>query len=189
MVPSSGFQLTAYFRMAGGMTVFNIFELSQDVTTLPAAIQFLGYLWIPALLITYFFIYRRPPRTVVEITEAGVALMLVFFLTRSWLSEPNLVVVLPLALIALSTRKLDFRNFAFLWVIPLVFLFANTSVPQLFFLVSPGVITNLALLDHTIRTWRLIARFLIVVAFQVFAWKLIVKMLAKKKAQVANFLD
>jgi hypothetical protein len=114
--------------------------------------------------------------------------MLVFFLTRSWVSEPNMDVVLPLAIIALSTRKLDFRNFAFLWVIPLVFMFANTSLPQLFFLVSPGIIANLAQLDHYIRTWRLIARLLIVVAFQVFAWQLIIKCLTKNKSSNSESL-
>jgi Gpi18-like mannosyltransferase len=177
MAPSSDFQLTAYFRMAGGMTVFNIIELLQGTTTFLAALQFLGYLWIPALLVTYYFVYRNPPKSLIELTQAAVALLLVFFLTRSWLSDQNMDVVIPLAAISLSLKEIDFRNFAFLWVLPLVFLFANTSFPQLFFLVFPSVITSLAQLDHYIGTWRLIARFLIVVAFQVFAWRLVVKML------------
>jgi hypothetical protein len=180
MVPSSDFQFTAYFRMAGGMTIFNIIELLNDTTFLPLALQFLGYLWIPALLIAYFFVYRRRPGSLVELMRAAVGLMLVFFLTRSWLSEPNMDVVIPLAIVALSMEKLDFRNFAFLWVIPLVFLFANTSIPQLFFLVSPSIIASLVHLDQYIRTWRLIAKFLVVVAFQGFAWRLVVKMLNRK---------
>ena len=181
MVPSSNFQFTAYFKMAGGMTLFNILELLLNQTTFPSALQFLGYLWIPALLIAYYFVYRHPPKSLPELTQAAVGLMLVFFLTRSWLSEPNMDVILPLAIIALSTQKLDFRNFAFLWVIPLVFMFANTSFPQLFFLVSPKVISSLAQLDQHIRTWRLIARFLIAVGFQIFGWRLTIKMFGRKR--------
>ncbi|HUK84815.1 MAG TPA: hypothetical protein VLU95_03025 [Candidatus Acidoferrum sp.] len=181
MVPSSGFQLTSYFTMAGGMTVFNIVELLWNKTVFPSNLQFLGYLWIPALLIAYYFVYRNPPKSLVGIAKAAVGLLLVFFLTRSWISEPNINVILPIALIALSFKKLDFRNFLFLSVIPLVFLFFNTSIPQLFFLVSPSIISSLVQLDQHIRLWRLIARFIVVVVWQIFAWRLVVEMLARCK--------
>jgi hypothetical protein len=182
MVPSGGFQATAYFRMAGGMTVFNAFELLTNQTTLPIQLQFLGYLWIPALLVAYYFVYRNPPKGTIQLARAGVGLMLVFFLTRTWLSEPNIDVILALALIALALEeKVGFLDFAFLWVIPLIFMFVNTSFPQLFFLVSPSVIQSLATLDLQIRTWRLLARFIIVIAFQVLGWRLTAKMLSQKK--------
>ncbi len=132
MVPSSNFQLTAYFRMAGGMTLFNIVEIFTNTTTLPGSWSFLGYLWIPALLIGYYFVYRNPPKTFSELTKAAVALLLIFFLTRTWISEPNVDIIISFALIALSVKEWTFRNFAFLWVFPLIFLFLNTSVPQLF---------------------------------------------------------
>ncbi len=181
MVPSSDFQVTSYFRMAGGMTIFNFVELLWNTTTFPSALQFLGYLWIPALLIAYYFIYRNPPKSLVGVAQAAVGLLLVFFLTRSWISEPNINVVLPLAILALSFKKLNFRNFLFLSAVPLVFLFVNTSVPQLFFLVSPSIIPALVQLDQHIRIWRLIARFIVVVVWQVFAWRLVVEMLTLNK--------
>ena len=144
MVPSSNFQLTAYFRMAGGMTLFNIVEILTNTTTLSGNWSLLGYLWIPALLIGYYFVYRNPPKTFTELTKAAVALLLIFFLTRTWISEPNVDLIISFALIALSVKEWNFRNFTFLWVFPLIFLFLNTSFPQLFFLVSPSIIQTLA---------------------------------------------
>ena len=181
MVPSSNFQLTSYFRMAGGMTLFNIVEIFTDTANLPASLGFLGYLWIPALLIGYYFVYRNPPKTFNELLKAGLALLLIFFLTRTWISEPNLNLVISFALLALTVKEWNFRNFAFLWVFPLIFLFLNTSFAQLFFLVSPSIIPTLAQIDLQIRFWRLIARFLIVVIWQVFAWRLVIEILNYKK--------
>ncbi len=187
MTPSSGFQVTSYFRMAGGMTVFNIVELLKDQTTFPAGLQFLGYLWIPALLIAYYFVYRNPPKSLLAITQVSVGLLLVFFLTRSWLSEPNINVVLPLAIIAVSLKEMKFRNFHFLWVIPLVFMFLSTNFFQLFFLISPQSLVSTGLqIEHSVRTWRLLARLLIMVVWQVFAWILVVEMFNRKKNSDEN---
>jgi hypothetical protein len=181
MLPSSANEVTSYFRMAGGMTPFNIVEILRDTTTLPASLEFLGYLWIPALLVGYYFVYRNPPRSFNELAKAALGLTLIFFLTRTWLSEPNFNLVIVLALFAFTFKQLNFRNFAFLWIIPLIFMFLNTSIPQLFFLVSPSVISALAQLDMHIRGWRLIARFIVVVILQVFAWILVIKMFNRKK--------
>jgi hypothetical protein len=182
MVPSSNFQFTSYFRMAGGMTIFNILELLKNTTSFPASLQFLGYIWIPALLITYYFVYRNPPKSFLELTQVAVGLLLIFFLTRSWLSEPNINVLLPLAILALSFKDLNFRNFHFLWVIPLIFMILSTNFFQLFFLVSPQSLVSTALqVEHNIRSWRLLARFLTVVVWQVFSWALAFKMFSRKK--------
>ena len=78
IVPS---QFNAYFKMAGGLTLFNGFELFTAKAALPVGLEFLGYLWIPALLIIDDFVYRHPPKSMVEIVQAAVALLLIFFLT------------------------------------------------------------------------------------------------------------
>jgi hypothetical protein len=177
MVPSSPNQVTSYFRMADSMTPFNLVEIIKNTTVLPAGLEFLGYLWIPALLIGYYMVYRNPPKSITELAQKAVVLLLIFFLTRTWLSEPNLNLIISLALLALVSKDMNFRNFAFLWVLPLVFMFLNTSVPQLFFLVSPSIIPNLAQLDQSIRLWRLIGKFVVVLVWQVFAWRLVIKIL------------
>ena len=180
ILPSSPNQLTAYFRMAGGMTLFNIVEVIQNTVIFPAGLEFLGYLWIPALILGYYIVYRNPPKSMNGLTQNAVGLLLIFFLTRSWLSEPNINLIIPLALLTLTSKEMNFRNFTFLWVIPFVFMFLNTSVPQLFFLVSPSIITTLAQIDQSIRSWRLIAKFIVVIVWQVFAWRLVIKVLRNK---------
>ena len=143
MVPSSPSQITSYFKMADSMTLFSLTEVIQNTAVLPAGLEFLGYIWIPALLVGYYLVYRNPPKSMPELAEKAVILLLIFFLTRTWLSEPNINLIISLALLTLVSKDLNFRNFGFLWVIPLVFMFFNTSLPQLFFLVSPQVISNL----------------------------------------------
>ena len=139
MAPTSPSQVTSYFRMADSMTLFSLVEVIQNTAVLPAGLEFLGYLWIPALLIGYYLVYRNPPKSMPELAEKAVVLLLIFFLTRTWLSEPNINLIISLALIALASKELNFRNFAFLWVIPLVFMFLNTSVPATFL---PGFTVN-----------------------------------------------
>jgi Glycosyltransferase family 87 len=181
MAPESSGQVTSYFRMAGGMTPFNFVEIIQNTVTLPSALFFLGYLWIPALLIGYIIVFRNPPKSFNELAEKAVALLLIFMLTRTWLSEPNIVLVIALALIAFSFKKKGFGDFHFLWGVPLIFMIVNTSLFQLFFLVYPPIIPVLAQWDLTIRTARLILRFLVGIVFQIFAWRLTIKLLRNKR--------
>lgn len=175
--PASLEQVTSYFRMAGGLTPFSVVELVQNNANLPASFSFLGYLWVPALLIGYITIFRKPPKSSSELAEKAVCLILIFFLTRTWLSEPNITLVIVFALIAFSFKKTSFRNFHFLWIIPLIFMIANTSFFQLFFLVYPSIIPALAQWDLTIRMIRLMLRLLVVLTFQVFAWYLVIRLL------------
>ncbi len=181
VLPSSAGQLTSFFMRAGGMTPFSIVELLQDTVTLPAGLQFLGYLWIPALLAGYYLVYRDPPKSFNELTQKAIGLMLIFFLTYSWLSEPYVIIVIALVLLAFPFSKVSFRDFHFLWVIPLVFMVLTTNFAQLFYLVSPqSLVTTALTIENNIREWRLIVRFLVVVVWQVFAWRLVLKLLGTK---------
>jgi hypothetical protein len=179
--PFSSIQAAAYFLRAGGMTPFSIVELLKDQVTLPSGLGFLGYIWIPAVLFGYYLVYRDPPKTFNELIQKAIGIMLIFFLTFSWLSEPYMNVMVALALLTLSFTKLNFRNFHFLWIITLIFMVFSTNFFQLFFLVSPSIIASLAQADLYIRSWRLIAMFIVVVVFQVFAWRLTIEMFKTKK--------
>jgi hypothetical protein len=182
MIPSASSQVTSFFTRAGGMTPFDLVEIFQNTVTLPTGLEFLGYVWIPALLLGYYSVYRDPPKTLNELTQKAVGIMLVFFLTYSWLSEPYVNVVIALALLSLPLAKINFHNFHFLWVITLIFMVLTTNFFQLFYLVSPQSLVSAALqIENKIRNWRLIARFLVVVVWQVFAWTLAIKILLSKK--------
>ncbi len=181
-MPSSSGQLASYFTRAGGMTPFNIVEILKDTVTIPSGLELLGYIWIPALLLGYYLVYRDPPKTFNELTQKAIGLMLIFFLTYSWLSEPYVNVVIALALLALPLTQINFRNFHFLWVITLVFMILTTNFVQLFYLVSPQSLISTAIqIEHNVRDWRLIARFVTVIVWQVFAWMLAIKILLVKK--------
>jgi Gpi18-like mannosyltransferase len=176
-------ELNAHFTAAGGMTPFGIVEVINDTLVLPSALEFLGFLWVPALLIGYYRIYRNPPSSQTGLIQNAIGLVLIFFLTRSWLSEPNINLLLPLMLIALGTAKVNFRNFHFVWIIPFFFLFLNYSVPSLFFMPYPTVISDLAVLDAQIRTWRLTGKLAIITLWQVFAWMFLFKILFRKTSK------
>lgn len=180
MTPSSSDQVTSYFTRAGGMTPFTLVEILQDKVTIPTGLAFLGYIWIPALLMGYYLVYRDPPKTFNELTQKAIGIMLIFFLTYSWLSEPYVDVAIALALLALPFAKMNFRNFHFLWVIPFIFMILTTNFAQLFYFVSPSIIPSLSQLDQHIRTWRLIAMFIVVVIWQILAWRLVIKLLSHK---------
>ena len=182
VLPSSAGQLTSFFVRAGGMTPFSIVELLQDTVILPAGLQFLGYLWIPALLVGYYLVYRDPPKSFNELTQKAIGLMLIFFLTYTWLSEPYVIIVIALVLLAMPFSKVSFRDFHFLWIVPLVFMVLTTNFAQLFYLVSsPSLVSTALAIENNIREWRLIVRFLFVVIWQIFAWRLVVKILSKRK--------
>jgi hypothetical protein len=171
-------QWTAIPRMAGGMTLFNLVEIFQNTQSFSSSFEFMGYLWIPALLVGYYVVSRNRPTSMNVLVQKAIGLMLIFFLTRSWLSEPNVNLVLPLMLLGVSSKeKLSFRNFHFAWIIPLVFLFLNTSFPQLFFLVDPSMPTALVQLDQQIRNVRLWARFAVVIPWQILCWNVVLQKL------------
>ena len=77
--------------------------------------------------------------------------MLVFFLTRTWLAEPNVVFVLPLVLILTSLGALDRRALTAVWVIPLVFTLFNASPLQLLWVAFPGAMA--ARLERSSRSY------------------------------------
>jgi hypothetical protein len=181
MEPSSPSNLTSYFRTAGGITLFNVVELFQKTATLPAGLWFLGYLWVPVLLAGFYFVYRNPPKTMEKLAESAVLFLFIFFLTRSWTSEPNINMVFPFLLILYGAGKIDKKAVHLAWIIPFVFLFLNYAFPQLFFLIYPQIIPALGTLDLQIGTARLIARFVVTLVWYIFGVTLLYRVFSKNK--------
>ncbi len=171
------------FKMAGGLSPFNIIELFQVSPLLPSELAVLGYLWVPALIAGYYLVFRDHPKSINDLARKAVGITLVFFLTRSWLSEPNINLILPFMLLTVAPYKKSFCNFHFAWIIPLVFMFLNFSFPQLFFLPFPSVLSSLASFDLQFGSIRLFARFLVAVVWQLLAWNVVVKMLVRNEGK------
>jgi hypothetical protein len=180
-IPLAQNQLTAQVQMAGGMTLFNVAEIFQSLPALPQTLSFLSYIWIPALAIVYYALYRVPPRDLKGLIEKAIPVLLIFFVSRTWVSEPNINLLLPLMLIVGSYGGLRLREFHFAWIIPLVFMFPNYAFPQLFFLVNPSIMASLQTFDAQFGLARVIAQFLVVVVWTIFAFKIIAEMLPQRK--------
>ena len=69
--------------------------------------------------------------------RAGAAVIMVFFLTRAWLSEPNIILALPFVLILATLGDLPRGWLHAVWILPLIFGIANVSITQLFFPSTP----------------------------------------------------
>jgi hypothetical protein len=178
--PVSSGELSSFFRMAGGMTLFNLVDVFARTSNMPAGLWFLGYLWIPLLAAGFFWVYRRKPRSMVELAECAAVLLLIFFLSRSWLSEQNLNLLFPFLLILVGAGILSLRRFHWMWVVPLAFLVLNASLPQLFFLVYPPVIPLREAFDVDYGTVRLAARFAITIVWYIVALAVLFKIGSKQ---------
>jgi hypothetical protein len=178
--PTSPSQLMSFFQMAGGMTIFNAAELATHTATLPLDLGFLGYLWVPALLLGYFYVYLHPPKNMRRLVEYAVGLLLIFFLTRTWLSEPNVNLLLALMLILVGFGAVKLRSFNLVWVVALIFMFLNLALPQLFFLVYPQVMPTIAVFNAQYGTARVVARLALTVFWYALASSIIVQVMKPK---------
>jgi hypothetical protein len=178
-IPASQSDLTSYFALAGGISPFNLIEIFLGIQYLPQSLWFLGYLWLPSLLVGYCVVFRHPPSSLEELVSTSLGLTLIFFLTRSWLSEPNINLVLALMVMALAFGRIGIRSLRLAWIAPLAYLVLNTSFSLLFFLVDSSILVSLADFDQHFRAARLVARFAATILWQVVAWRVAVKVLTR----------
>ena len=163
----------AHFVVGGGMSFMTFLELLNDSYQLPGWWWLLGLAWLPALMVGVYAL-KSGIDGLVDLLKKSTALILVFFLTRAWLSEANIVLVLPLVLILTSIGELDSLALAAVWILPLVFTIFNASLPQLFFPSMPDAMTNLLRLAEEFRNIRLIARIVVVVPWLIAGWWIVI---------------
>jgi hypothetical protein len=125
----------AQFLMTGGLSYTTVARLIRDPLPLPGHWWLLGMLWVAALA-AGLVLWRRG-ESFSDLIRGAAALTLVFLLTRAWLAEPNVVLLLPLVLVLTSLGELDRRLLTALWLIPLAFAFANAAPLQLLWLTFP----------------------------------------------------
>ena len=65
-----------------------------------------------------------------DLLRKSTGMILIFFLTRTWLSEPNIILILPFVLILTSIGELDGLALAAVWILPLVFTFSIPRPPS-----------------------------------------------------------
>lgn len=168
----------AQFSVSGGMALTTLYELVQDTYLLPGYWWLLGFIWLPAILIGALFL-QKGNHGLVNLIKNSLVLILIFFLSRTWLSEQNLTLILPLVLILVSLDELPKLTLSAVWILPLIFTIFNTSPPQLLFPILPELMSRLLQWMDTFRPARLVARMLVVIPWLVAGWWMVVSSLRK----------
>jgi hypothetical protein len=119
-----------------------------------------------------------------DLLRKSTALVLVMFLTRTWLSEPNIVLLLPFLVILVALGELNPLALTAMWVIPLIFTIFNTSPPQLLFPILPQAMEPILRWTDQYRFIRLLLRTLLVIPWQITGWWIVVVCLRKKQPVV-----
>ncbi len=168
----------AHLVVGGGMSLLTFRELTNGTYVLNGAWQILGVVWLPAVAVAAWTIRSRVKQQR-ELLAVSTALVLVFFLTRAWLSEPNIILVLPLVVILASLGDLPSPVLTAMWVLPLVFGVFNTSLVQLLFPSMPEAMGRLLDQPDTYRTAWLVARTVVVLPWQIVGWWIVVRCLRR----------
>lgn len=168
----------AQFTVSGGMSLTTLYELTAGTYLLPGNWWLLGIAWLPAIFLGAILI-PRGARRLVDLLKNSLVLILIFYLTRAWLSEQNLALILPIVLILVYLGELPRLTLSAVWILPLIFTIFNTSPAQLLFPILPELMTRLLQWADVFRSTRLVARMLVVIPWQVVGWWIIVRNLRK----------
>ena len=164
-----------HFHMFGALSYMTVVRLVREPIVLPEHWWLVGLLWVPALAIGVLLLRRAAGLG--DLVRNSAALVLIFFLARTFLAEPDIVLVLPLVLILTSLGGLDRRALLALWVIPLVFTVFNASPLQLLWLVFPGAMQASLTAVADYHGLLLTTRAALVVAWQIAGWWTVVSCL------------
>lgn len=159
----------AHFTVGGGMSFISLVELLSNSYQLPGAWWLLGLVWIPVLMFGILAL-KDGIDGFEDLLAKSAGLIMVFFLTRAWLSEPNIMLILPLILILTSIGKLNTFALIAVWILPLIFTIFNTSPAQLLFPAFPEAMEKMLVLSDRYRTARLIARTIVVIPWFIIGW-------------------
>jgi hypothetical protein len=178
----------AHFAVGGAMSFMTFYELLRDTYQLPGEWWLLGLAWVPALLIAVYFLRQgisgRP-----DLFKKSLGMILIFYLTRTWLSEPNIMLILPLALILTITGNLNKLAFHFLWITPLIFTIFNGSPPQLLAINFPHTMERIINLQENYRTFRLVIRTALIVPWQIAGWWIVLICFRRKPTDPKGKLE
>ncbi len=172
------------FTVSGGMTLTTLYELSAGTYTLPGNWWLLGVVWLPAIFIGALFL-KRGELGLIGLLKNSLVLILIFYLTRTWLSEQNLALILPMVLILVYLGELPALALSAVWILPLIFTVFNNSLPQLLFPILPDLMTRLLRWTDTFRATRLFARMLVVLPWQLAGWWMVIRSFRSNSAKPA----
>jgi len=173
----------AQFTVAGGLSYLTFFELLKGTYILPGNWWLLGIAWVPALGIAILILLKGIP-DFVDLLKKSTALILIFFLARTWTSEQNIILIIPFVLILTIIGEIKPIFLTIIWTVPLIFTVFNATPPQLLFPVFPDVMTKLLKALDQFRTARIIARTISVIPWNIAGWWLTVTLFRKNPSLI-----
>ncbi|MGO8683555.1 MAG: hypothetical protein ACLQUT_03095 [Thermoleophilia bacterium] len=177
----------AQVSMAGTMSLMTVVRLAGGPLQLPGRWWLFGLVWIPALAAAIFAL-RDGVGDFDDLVKKSTAFVLVFFLTRTWLAEPNVVLLLPLLVILTSLTGLDRRALTAIWVLPLLFTVFNYTPLGMLFVAFPGaMVRSLAALAPYAEV-TLAVRAVLVLGWQATGWWIVVTCLRRSPVVAAEGL-
>jgi hypothetical protein len=174
----------AHLIVGGGMSLLTFRVLTNGTYVLEGAWQILGVMWLPAVVVAAWSLRSRVRQQRGSLV-ASTVLVLVFLLTRAWVSEPNILLVLPLVVILVGLGDLPSPALTALWMLPLVFGLFNTSLVQLVFPSMPEALARLLDQADIFRTARLVSCTVVVLTWQVVGWWIVIRLLRRPAREAA----
>lgn len=170
-----------HFSDADGLSFMTFLEIIQNSTQLPGLWWLVGLLWAPALSVAALAL-EPGGEGLLDLLKKSTALIMVFFLFQIRVTEPNIILVLPLILILTSMGRLDRRALTAVWVLPLIFGFFNVSMFQLLFPSMPALMDRLLQLSDIFHTARLVIRTVVVIPWLLAAGWIVISCLRETRA-------
>lgn len=170
--------LNAHFVLRGAMSYTTVVRVFRDPLLMQGRWWLLGLVWIVALAVGILAL-KRGDGELADLLRMSLAFTLIVLLTRTWLAETNVVLVLPMAVVLTSMGALDRRALAALWLLPLLFTLFNTSPLHLLWLAFPDAMEQT--LPFAVRNSHglLLAKAAVVVAWQIVGWWIVVACLRR----------
>jgi hypothetical protein len=162
-----------HFVLTGGLALSTSLRLWRDPLELPGSWWLVGMVWIPALIVAGLAL-RRDDGGLEDLLTKTTALVLVFFLTRARLAEPNVVLLVPLVLVLTVTGALPRWSFIAVCAIPLAFSVVNHSPLELLFVAFPGAMESSISWVERYEETALVLKAALAVAWQVAGWWIVV---------------
>ena len=132
----------AHLNMNGGLSWITVLQ-PLDIPNFPFLLGWpIWFLWVPVLGIATWFLRKRV-KDFVDLIKISIGMVLLFYVTRTWVSEPNINLILPSLVILTSIREMSQIKLTLVWALPLAFSFFNVALFQLLFLSAPTLMTSL----------------------------------------------
>ena len=163
----------AHFIVAGCMSFMSISEIWNPHFQLTGAGRLLGMVWAPALLCISVHFLRLKITGLKNLLKMCAAMILVFFLTRTWLSGPNILLLLPIVLILVSIGELNRVFLTLLWGSALGFALLNNSIAALLFPTLPDIMNAALAFGNEYRFIRLTARTIVIIPWFIAGWRIV----------------